>query len=1489
MTSLKQLAMYCRDYIDLVSPSLLSRQAKQVTIPQDILDATPLYKRDPEIDYDAHVLKLNLEPKLDQLDPESDEEQQKEDAELDENEKLKLEIARTLDDIYRKYETSSYTKQISLRFGRVSFSAEPITDNGSDDEQQGRYKKVEQHLFSVPVTINYQDRGGARHYSLTIDDSLITTNVGFLSEFLEQADRDELFRFISQSEASENTAIPLSPDYVDELWTKITHYLVQAGAKDISSQPDMGNVLVILLPKVNHFLSQDLLGIIDAAEDDEMLETSLSAWVDDQDMSISNPTDDSGEQELFFPFPYDASQLQVLGRIDNRAAVVEGPPGTGKSQTIANILCHLAATGKTVLFVSQKDQAVRGVKDKLKTLDIPYLFGYLPDRTSRLHSEEDEKDSAANALKGIAQALYQPSSTGDPKQALAKLHEYKPEFDTSLTNERGYFELRAEWAQLDSFEFGAVAPRITSEWYERIKQMHADIADAQKTASDLSGKQKKLEQHKVALENDSKQARAKSADITKKFFKMSGYDWLNNEQELLHDIEYGDVSEMMKTLLESFETYAVDRKSNIFKSALNNMKLGKELNASLEALPREMYESLKGIIFSEDSKTARRTRLKEIHAYFTLKDKLQKQHEDLARQVDETELAVATTAEGTLAAEESLKSLSQKLVQLKLDDESMKHLEHLLSSQDKDKVFASIARRYAVSKMLDDHKSLNPNLINEQIISEKQAYKSLIRDYLKNRLAIKVENYRREKKYRAALESIGRKLSKTKKAYKTFDALKSDPFNFEAMSGIIPIWMMGLDDASRVLPLAQNLFDYVIIDEASQCNISYSLPVMYRSKHTLFFGDTLQMRDTTTAFKSNTRLEALAHKHSIPEDLQIKASEDSVKSVMDIAKLSGFQTTVLRNHYRSPNELIGFSNEWFYEPRGRRLQVVNDDILAMEDGRVLKNHIVAVNLSIELSEKTNVTEAYYIKRLIADIKSNEQTKDKSIAVLAFFNEQAELLRRVIPDEDVKISIIEGIQGDERDIVIYSFVIKSPAEKSRYIALTGESGEISKEVNEGRVNVAFSRARLQVHTVTSIPPNLWPEGIWIKRYLEYVETRGRVTRLSKTEQHFDSKFEENVYDFLFNSLDSTKYTLTTQVESCGFKIDLVVRNIVSGKKLAIECDGPTHFETGDGQVRVANDYERQSVLETAGWRFYRIVYSEWCEEEAKQKQELLDYIKKYMREAAPITHDVLTTNEPTYVPLDVEVPEDFVESLKQTMAANPARPAFGRRKVTNLEPAKQVTSAQQTLPELEEYTPVENKEAQEVPEEPIELADWLRTQSISIRQPDTQTNKGWEVRLRAKDEADVNRLNQSLLQMGINAGKAWRSGSGFIVPVYGKEPAQMIDSIVRGVNFEPRENVSPKSKEEINQHKPTVAKPHKEKAANTFSIGDREVDQTRFAQYLQANKNGKIQIRYQSMRAGSARYWRELKLIDFDDTYLQAQQADRDYPVKFRRDRVVEFK
>jgi len=60
---------------------------------------------------------------------------------------------------------------------------------------------------------------------------------------------------------------------------------------------------------------------------------------------------------LVFPFPSNRAQRKVALLIDDPTTSVvrvEGPPGTGKSLTIANLACHLAASGRKVLITSQK-------------------------------------------------------------------------------------------------------------------------------------------------------------------------------------------------------------------------------------------------------------------------------------------------------------------------------------------------------------------------------------------------------------------------------------------------------------------------------------------------------------------------------------------------------------------------------------------------------------------------------------------------------------------------------------------------------------------------------------------------------------------------------------------------------------------------------------------------------------------------------------------------------------------------------------------------------------------------------------------------------------------------------------------------------------------------------------------------------------------------------------------------------------------------------
>lgn len=69
------------------------------------------------------------------------------------------------------------------------------------------------------------------------------------------------------------------------------------------------------------------------------------------------------------PVPADASQLRAVAEaVGGRTFVLEGPPGTGKSQTITNLLAHAMASGRRVLFVAEKRAALDVVKKRLETV-----------------------------------------------------------------------------------------------------------------------------------------------------------------------------------------------------------------------------------------------------------------------------------------------------------------------------------------------------------------------------------------------------------------------------------------------------------------------------------------------------------------------------------------------------------------------------------------------------------------------------------------------------------------------------------------------------------------------------------------------------------------------------------------------------------------------------------------------------------------------------------------------------------------------------------------------------------------------------------------------------------------------------------------------------------------------------------------------------------------------------------------------------------------
>ncbi len=97
-------------------------------------------------------------------------------------------------------------------------------------------------------------------------------------------------------------------------------------------------------------------------------------------------------QDILAPLLSDSSQLKAICAIDaGRDLVLEGPPGTGKSQTITNLIAHCLGKGKTVLFVSEKLAALSVVHRRLNDIGLgPFCL--------ELHSSKSRKSEVIQQL-----------------------------------------------------------------------------------------------------------------------------------------------------------------------------------------------------------------------------------------------------------------------------------------------------------------------------------------------------------------------------------------------------------------------------------------------------------------------------------------------------------------------------------------------------------------------------------------------------------------------------------------------------------------------------------------------------------------------------------------------------------------------------------------------------------------------------------------------------------------------------------------------------------------------------------------------------------------------------------------------------------------------------------------------------------------------------------------------------------------------------------
>jgi hypothetical protein len=322
----------------------------------------------------------------------------------------------------------------------------------------------------------------------------------------------------------------------------------------------------------------------------------------------------------------------------------------------------------------------------------------------------------------------------------------------------------------------------------------------------------------------------------------------------------------------------------------------------------------------------------------------------------------------------------------------------------------------------------------------------------------------------------------------------------EEIFKLLPCWLASPESMSAIFPMKE-IFDLVIFDEASQCFAERGIPALYRGKQAVIAGDSKQLRPGD--FYQARWLE---------EDFEEPDAE--VDSLLELTSRY-LMTLKLNGHYRSQSlELIDFSNKHFYEGE---LQLLPDFHQVNKQER-----------SIEYSKvegvwehNSNKIEAEYIADLV--LKILQESSQKEIGIVTFnaiqqalvqdyLEEKFASLQLQIPDR-LFVKNIENVQGDERDIIIFS-IGYAP---DKWGKVNAQFGSLNAEGGENRLNVAVSRAREKIIVVSS----LWPEQ------LEVGETKNAGPKLLKDYLHFARQVSSG--DFLPYVVRDKKYSSSDQLK------------------------------------------------------------------------------------------------------------------------------------------------------------------------------------------------------------------------------------------------------------------------------------------------------------------------------------------------------------------------
>ncbi len=412
----------------------------------------------------------------------------------------------------------------------------------------------------------------------------------------------------------------------------------------------------------------------------------------------------------------------------------------------------------------------------------------------------------------------------------------------------------------------------------------------------------------------------------------------------------------------------------------------------------------------------------------------------------------------------------------------------------------------------------------------------------------------------------------------------------EVFTAICPCWMSSPLNVSQLVGLESQVFDVVVFDEASQVLTEDAICAIMRGKRLVVAGDKHQL-PPTTFFADGA------------DDGEIGEATSGFESLLDA--LSAFvDHWPLDWHYRSRDErLIAFSNRHIYSNRLTTFPGIG--------GTAAVSHVFVDSLPRDGDDESCSVEVERVVSLILEHAQEQVCKPshawESLGVIAMGIKHSNRIQALLDrklfsrrdledffdpnrEERVFVKNLEQVQGDERDAIILTIGYG----KDRNGKLPYRFGPLLLEGGERRLNVAISRAKRRMTVVSSFthqdmdPNRSNRKGVEMLRlFLQYASSGGsNLGDLGISPVQMNA-FEADVHD----ALQSRGLNLISQYGVSGYRLDFAVTHpTLTGKfVLAIECDGASYHSAPTARDR---DRLRQQQLESIGWRFHRIWSTDW---------------------------------------------------------------------------------------------------------------------------------------------------------------------------------------------------------------------------------------------------------------------------------------------------------